>query len=402
MISVNEHDDIPLATLPQAAELTDFDRIFTDLHSKVSDIFIQPDYPIVVRYQGKMVKASERPINEKTMDRLIEKMLPSTQSAEVKKGFPQSWSHRILKSLGKSKNIDATEVLRFRCNSKSVQTERAYERYQITMRPIPTLPMKLSDLNLPTRLVEGLFPESGMVLFSGPTGSGKTTTLAAAIQELCYHPMGKVIITIEDPVEYNLHPLEGKTGFVTHCEIGRNVTSFPLAMRAALRENPDVIMTGEMRDEDSMLIAVEASQTGHAVYSTLHTNSVTSVFVRVAQKMPPDRMESTLATFIEASRTFVYQRLFPAVGGGVVPVIEYICLSPQDRIALLSALESGGVAKVTRTMTELLKTSGQSYIDSAKAAREAGKLTDDSYEQIVRTYQLETQAEHSAGGASHE
>lgn len=395
---MNTSPDLPMYNLPSSPVLDDFDVIFSELHDKVSDFFIQPEYPVVVRYRGGLYRVTTREITRSVMNDLIGKMVSPTRAALIKQGEPQSWSHRVTttddrkhdKGEEKDGEIDLTGqsfVKRFRCNCKSVQTEYSMEDYQIVMRCIPNEPMDIENLNLPVRLVEGLFPKDGMVLFSGPTGSGKTTTLAACMKKLAYDPRGKVIITIEDPIEYNLHGMKGKTCVLTHAELERNVRSYPLAMRAALRENPDVLMTGEMRDEESMMIAVEAAGTGHALYSTLHTNSVTSVFSRVAQKLDPRTIESSLAAFIEASRTFVFQRLYPSRDGGMVAVIEYICLTKQDNKQLIDALKVGGVPAVTNKMNDLMDKSGQWYPDSAKEALDAGKLSQEDFDEIVRHYE---------------
>lgn len=385
--------------LPASAAMEDFDQIFAELHESVSDLFLQPDYPILARYRGRIVPVTESPITKKSMDDLLEKMVSQVKAALIKKGEPQGWSHRIAKKSGHVTTGDLTQntgVLRFRCNSKSVQTKFSQEEYQLVMRPTLESAWDIDQLKLDKKLVDGLFPESGMVLFSGPTGSGKTTTLAACIKKILIDPNGKVVTTIEDPVEFNHHGLTGITGVLTHCEIGRNVNSYPLAMRAALRENPDVIMTGEMRDEESMLIAIEASQTGHALYSTLHANSVTSVFVRVAQKLNPERMEANLATFIESSRTFVFQRLFPSLKGGMVALVEYVVLTGEDRVELNEALNKGGVALVTRIMSNIMERSGKTYIEAAKAALNSGDLSEDDFNNIVRTYKLSVATEQGA------
>lgn len=393
-------DALPLFDLPSPATLDDFDKIFGDLHSKVSDFFLQPDYPIKVRYRGRIVAVTANIISKKSMDALMDKMVSPTVTALIKKGEPQGWSHRVrVSDKDREEQVKtgdltaAAKVLRFRCNSKSVQTHYSQEEFMLVMRPTEEVAWNLKKLNFDPRLVQGLFPEDGMVLFSGPTGSGKTTSLAACLKEILYHPEGKVVVTVEDPIEFNHHGLPDKTGVLTHCEVGRNVNSYPLAMRAALRENPDVIMTGEMRDEESMLVAIEASQTGHALYSTLHANSVVSVFVRVAQKLAPERMEATLATFIESSRTFVYQRLFPSQKGGMVAIVEFVCLTSQDRIDLTDALKVGGVAGVTRMMKTIMDRSGQWYIDSARKALEEGKLSQSNFDNIVRTYQINVATE---------
>jgi defect-in-organelle-trafficking protein DotB len=390
--------DTPLKKfkLPASATIEDFDAIFSKLHGLVSDLFLQPDYPIMARYRGRILPVTDSPVTKKSMDDLLEKMVSQVKASLIKKGEPQGWSHRIQKKTEKTGLGDLTQdtgVLRFRCNSKSVQTKFSQEEFQLVMRPTLESAWEIDRLKLDQALVDGLFPESGMVLFSGPTGSGKTTTLAACIKKILFDPNGKVVTTIEDPVEFNHHGLEGITGVLTHCEIGRNVNSYPLAMRAALRENPDVIMTGEMRDEESMLIAIEASQTGHALYSTLHANSVTSVFVRVAQKLSPERMEANLATFIESSRTFVFQRLFPSLNGGMVALVEYVVLTGEDRIDLNKALNTGGVAAVTRTMNEIMTRSGKTYIQAAQEALERKDLSVADFESIVRTYKLSVATE---------
>lgn len=388
--------DLQKFPLPSKATLDDFDRIFASLHSKVSDFFLQPEYPVKVRYRGKIVSVTDQIITIASMNALIEEMVSPVKAALIKKGEPQGWAHRIRSNAAITKQGDLTgsaQILRFRCNAKSVQTAYSQEEFHLVMRPTEEVAWDIEQLQLPDRLVPGLFPESGMVLFSGPTGSGKTTTLATCIKKLLFHPDGKVIVTVEDPIEFNHHSLKEQTGVLSHCEIGRNVNNYNLALRAAVRENPDVIMTGEMRDEESMLIAIEASQTGHALYSTLHANSVTSVFVRVAQKLNPNRMEATLATFIESSRTFVFQRLFPSEQGGMVAIIEYICLTGQDRIELNDALKNGGVAGVTRKMNDLMNKSGQWYIDSAKKAFEEGKLSQERFDNIVQSYLVDVASE---------
>ena len=373
-------------SLPIGPRLSDFDEIFSELHGTVNDFFIQPDDYIRVRHEGRIRPITDTPVGERAMDTLINDMVPAPIAAAIKKGEPQSWSHRI--RLPSDDDEDSPgQTLRFRCESDSMQTLMSYEQFGLTMRPIPIYPKTLDSLNLPPRLVDGLFPETGIVLFSGPTGSGKTTTLAATLREICYHPEGKVLLTMEDPLEYNLHALPNRTGVLRHAELGRNLESFPLGIKSALRKNPDTIMVGEMRDLDTILLGVEASQTGHNMYSTLHTNSCAGVFARMAQKLPEGRALPVMASFIEASRTFVYQRLYPAEGGGVVPVIEFVCLTPDDRSQLLKALASGGMAEVSRTMEQIMPVSGQLFQDSARQALEAGKITQARYQSITRSYE---------------
>src|SRR4029077_6901020 len=197
--------------------------------------------------------------------------LASHARAQYRDGGIADASHRV-RGLG-----------RFRIN---LHRERG--RAAATVRALPAQPPRLATLGLPpgaealTRLPRGL------VLVGGPTGSGKTTTLAALVEEINRRD-ARHIVTIEDPVEYE-HP--HRSSLVEQIEIGVDAPDFPTALRAAMRQAPDVIVVGEMRDPETMRIALAAAETGHLVFSTVHTSDVASTVSRVADSSPPERQNS--------------------------------------------------------------------------------------------------------------
>jgi len=178
----------------------------------------------------------------------------------------------------------------------------------------------LASLDLPagTELLSRL--PRGLVLIGGATGSGKTTTLAALVDEINRRD-ARHVITIEDPIEYE-HT--NQRSIIQQVEIGIDAPSFPIALRAALRQAPDVIVIGEMRDPETMSIALAAGETGHLVFSTLHTTDVPSTLARMTDSFSPER-QPTIRQEIAAALSAVFvQTLMPRIGGGRVPAAELL------------------------------------------------------------------------------
>ena len=158
------------------------------------------------------------------------------------------------------------------------------------------------------------------MLVGGPTGSGKTTTLAALVEEINRRD-ARHIVTIEDPIEYE-HQHSGS--LIEQVEIGVDAPDFPTALRAALRQAPDVIVVGEMRDPETMRIALAAAETGHLVLSTLHTTDVASTVSRIADSFPPERQNTIRQELAMALAAVLTQTLLPRQGGGLVPAAELL------------------------------------------------------------------------------
>ncbi len=206
-------------------------------------------------------------------------------------------------------------VGRFRINLHRERGQTA-----AAIRALPSKIPVLSDLNLPSG-IEALAPLTrGLVLIGGAAGSGKTTTLAALVHEI-NRSEARHIITIEDPVEYE-HP--HLKSVLEQVEIGTDAPDFPTALRAALRQAPDIVVVGEMRDPETMRIAVAAAETGHLVLSTLHTTDVASTISRISDSFPAERQNTIRQELAMALSAVVVQVLVPSKRGGRVPAAELL------------------------------------------------------------------------------
>jgi twitching motility protein PilT len=207
---------------------------------------------------------------------------------------------------------------RFRIN---LHRERG--RAAAAVRALPQRVPRLSTLNLPSVVGQLTHLSRGLVLIGGPTGSGKTTTLAALVDEINRRD-ARHIVTIEDPIEYE-H--QHHSGVVEQVEIGVDAPDFPTALRASLRQAPDVIVVGEMRDPETMRIALAAAETGHLVLSTVHTTDAASTIGRIADSFPNERQNTIRQELSMALAAVMTQTLLPKVGGGVVPAAELLFVS---------------------------------------------------------------------------
>lgn len=223
-------------------------------------------------------------------------------------------------------------VTRFRVN---IFTQRG--TYAIVMRVIPTGVPSIEQLGLPQVLYNVASEKNGIVLVTGPTGSGKSTTLAAVINEIneknAYH-----IVTIEDPIEY-LH--SHKLSTINQRELGSDTTSFAMALRAALRQAPKVILVGEMRDIETTEIALEAAETGHLVLSTLHTIDASKTIDRIIGIFPKNDEQQIRTRFAQTFKYVISQRLVPRKGGGRVAAIEVLKSSERTREYIIKGETAG-------------------------------------------------------------
>jgi len=216
-------------------------------------------------------------------------------------------------------SLEIPNVARFRANYY-------YEREHLAaaFRIIPQRPLTIDELKAPVIFKELIKKEKGLILVTGPTGSGKSTTLAAMINEINenYH---KHILTIEDPIEF-VH--QHKKSLISQREVGRDTKSFLRALKSALREDPDVILIGEMRDKETIGAAITAAETGHLVFGTLHTNSAVQTINRIINVFPAEEQEQIRTQLSMAINAVIAQVLLPKIGGGRVAVQEIMINNP--------------------------------------------------------------------------
>jgi twitching motility protein PilT len=230
-------------------------------------------------------------------------------------------------------------------------------------RQIPFDIMSPEQLGIPPRVLDLCHLSKGLVLVTGPTGSGKSTTLATLI-DVINSTRSDHIITIEDPIEF-VHPNKGC--LVNQREVGVHTSGFKAALRAALREDPDIVLVGEMRDLETIAIAIETAETGHLVFGTLHTTSAPSTVDRIIDQFPADRQAQIRTMLSESLRGVVAQMLCKKKGGGRVAAYEVLIANPAvanliregKTFQLKSVMQTGralGMQTMNDHLIELVKT----------------------------------------------
>jgi len=211
-------------------------------------------------------------------------------------------------------------VARFRCNFFLDRKGMGG-----VFRQIPTKIISAEDMGLSKEILQLCHLPKGLVLVTGPTGSGKSTTLCALIDYINRNRTDH-IITIEDPLEF-VH--ENKRCLINQRQVGEHTDSFKDALRAALREDPDIVLVGEMRDLETVAIAIETAETGHLVFGTLHTSSAPSTVDRIIDQFPADRQGQIRVMLAESLKGVISQMLCKKIGGGRVPVLEVLIGTPS-------------------------------------------------------------------------
>jgi twitching motility protein PilT len=270
-----------------------------------SDLFLVVGLPPAVRINGVVHRLEADPLEEADIESAVLPVLPEHAMEQYRQSGSADSSLRI------------EGVGRFRLN---MHRERG--RPAATLRALAGHPPRFSELNLPANILALTKIPYGLVLLGGPTGSGKTTTLAALVDEI-NRKHARHIITIEDPIEYE-HPQYKSV--VEQIEVGIDAPDFPTALRSAVRQSPDVIVVGEMRDPETMRIALAAAETGHLVFSTVHTGDVTTTISRVADSFPMERQGTIRQELSMALAAVMTQILLPRQGGGRIPAAELLMI----------------------------------------------------------------------------
>jgi twitching motility protein PilT len=313
-----------------------------------SDLHLTVGIPPKLRLHGALVDVDGwPPLKKEVLHTMIYEILSDQQKAK----FEEHWDLDF--------SIELQSLGRYRAN---VFQQRLGEG--AVFRLIPSRIKTLEELGLPSVLGDLALRDRGLILVTGPTGSGKSTTLAAMV-DLINNRRTAHIITIEDPIEF-VH--QHKKCVINQREVGLNTKSFSSALRAALREDPDVILVGEMRDLETISMALTAAETGHLVMATLHTSSAAQTISRIIDVFPSHQQEQIRVQLAEAVVGVVAQILLPtADGSGRVPAVEVLVGTPaihnlireSKTHQILSAIQTGmkdGMQSLDQSLRNLLKT----------------------------------------------
>lgn len=284
--------------------------MFTQKNSG-SDLHITSNSPPVVRVHGEMMPMKLQPLGPDDVKNLIYSIMTEQQRADYERDLELDFS------------ISFSNNMRFRVNAFNTINGPA-----AVFRDIPTEILSLQKLGAPEILGRLTKLHKGLILVTGPTGSGKSTTLAAMVDLINEH-QSRHILTVEDPVEF-VH--KSKRSLVNQREVGASTMSFARALKSALREDPDVILVGEMRDLETIQLAITAAETGHLVMGTLHTNSAPKTIDRIIDVFPADNQEMIRAMLSESLQAVVTQTLLKkADGSGRVAAHEILLCTPAIR-----------------------------------------------------------------------
>jgi len=280
----------------------------TLVESGSSDLHLRVGEPPITRKSGVMKRfEGYEPLTVEEMEALVFSIMPDRNKTEFAESNDTDFAYEIL------------DLARFRCN-----VLRDRHGPAAVFRVIPTKVQTAEELGLSEEIQKLCFLTKGLVLVTGPTGSGKSTTLAAMI-DLINRKRTDHIITIEDPIEF-VH--SNKSCVITQRQVALHTESFKRALRAALREDPDIVLVGEMRDLETVAIAIETAETGHLVFGTLHTTTAASTVDRIIDQFPADRQSQIRVMLSESLKGVVAQILCKKIGGGRVAVREVLLAIP--------------------------------------------------------------------------
>jgi twitching motility protein PilT len=304
-----------------------------------SDCHLSAGEPPMLRVNGDLKKLEYAALTKEEVHALVYDIMGDAQ----RKAFEESHECDFSFEMG--------AVARFRVN---VFMQRKGEG--AVFRTIPTKVLTLEELEMPPMLKQLCDKEKGLILVTGPTGSGKSTTLAAMVDYLNSTFEGH-ILTVEDPIEF-VH--QSKKCLVNQRELGPHTNSFANALRAALREDPDAILVGEMRDLETIQLALTAAETGHIVFGTLHTSSAPKTVDRIIDVFPPNQQAQIRAQFAESVEAVITQTLLKKKGGGRVAALEIM----TGTTAIRNLIREGKIHQVPGTM-QVSQKDGMQTMDMA-------------------------------------
>ena len=297
-------------SIPAAVAKAEIDTLLTVLVQKGgSDLHLRVGEPPIIRLHGEMMRLEgKRPIESDLLEAMLQCIMPDRNIKEFSETNDSDYAYEI------------EGVARYRANAM-----RERKGVAAVFRVIPATVVTVEQMKVTQEVQNLCFLTKGLVLVTGPTGSGKSTTLCSLI-DLVNRARSDHVITIEDPIEF-VHP--NKNCIITQRQVGVHTASFKSALRAALREDPDVILVGELRDLETTAIAIETAETGHLVFGTLHTTTAAGTVDRIIDQFPADRQDQIRTMLSESLKGVVAQVLCKKIGGGRVAAREIMLGAPS-------------------------------------------------------------------------
>ena len=330
------------------------------VETKTSDIHLTVGKPPVFRLEGRLMEQGNIPLTEEDTFQVVRELSTEEQIATYRSAGECDFATTF------------RDIVRIRCNIFSQQGHTA-----LALRLLPMQIPTAEDLNLPEIIIAQAVKPRGLVLITGPTGSGKSSTLAALINHV-NHNTERHVITLEEPIEY-LH--KSNRCIINQREVGTDTASFASGLRAALRQDPDVILVGEMRDLETISTAITAAETGHLVFGTLHTKGAASTIDRIIDSFPPEQQNQIRIQLADVLECVCGQTLLPCIRGGRKAAFEIMVMNAAIRSMILqnktvqitSAMQTGkrqGMQLLDDALSDMVRKGEITLNDALSAAND--------------------------------
>ena len=337
--------------------MIDFNElVYRASETGASDFHLTVGMPPIYRIDGDLVDATDTPLEEEDVAGVVRILANDAQQEELKREGQSDFA------------VTYDGKIRMRCNAFYQQGHTA-----LALRLLPLKIPTMKSLDLSPIFAEQAEKPRGLVLLTGPTGSGKSSTLAAMLDHI-NHKSRRHIITLEDPIEFLYTP---DKCIINQREVGDDTGSFAAGLRAALRQDPDVILVGEMRDLETISTAITAAETGHLVFATLHTKGAANTIDRIVDVFPSEQQEQVRIQLADVLECVVAKALLPKIGGGRVAAYEILVATPAVRslirqnksFQITSAMQTGkrqGMQLLDDALADLVR-SGMVTLENAMA-----------------------------------
>jgi defect-in-organelle-trafficking protein DotB len=349
-----------------------------------SDLFLMGGSPVWVSRYGKKVQITKRALTDKEALSVLQSIYGDNAPAKLGTACPIDTSHEFKEEI--SNGTDNVEVLRHRFRVNGVSCLRnGRQSITITLRTIPTTPPTVSAIKVEEAILGSCRnSDQGLILVVGATGNGKSTLLASILRDQLEDEHGhRNLVTIEAPIEFVYDDIYKPNSFITQLEVGRHIETFHSGVVNSLRMAPTTILIGEARDYETVSAAVEASVTGHVVFSTVHANSVAETFQRLVSVFPKEMQNQAKYDIVQALKMVVAQRLIPTVDGRRTAIREYLVMNQAIKSALV---QSSNLANAAFEMVELY---GRSMMRDVEEKYQNGIISKEVYERQRANYETE-------------
>lgn len=368
-------EDVKLSLVKSAYQRSDINIILIEMYEKgASDVHLQSDDYVKIKYQRDLIPVTHRILTDNEVKGFIKEIYGENATAEINIGKDINTSHAI--------NMPDGSTIRFRVNAIGIFTASG-SGIQITVRTIQSKPLKLSVLKLEDEIWDNFVPDQGLIIVTGPTGSGKTTLMSSCIREILENKTGsKKIVTYEQPIEFVYDEIDKGNNIITQTEVPKHIATFSDGVESSMRRAPNIIFIGESRDKDTIMNSILASQTGHLVYTTAHTNSVAETIRRMINVFSPEERNALQYDLIDSLKMVVAQRLIRDKNNKSIAIREWLIFTSEIKDHL-KKIDPNNVSSEVKKIVALKK---QTLFDDAFRKYEAGLISIEMLKSLEKDY----------------